>query len=184
MAEAGPVSAIVLAGGRGRRMGNRDKGLIEINGKKLIEHVVSRLQAQVAEFVISCNRNADVYGKYGETVGDREAGFAGPLMGILSAADTASHDLCLVVPCDMPALPADLVGRLFSAIGKHEAAVAHDGDRMQPLVMLVRKRLIAEIGPYLAGGNSSVKGWLEERDIVEVDFSDQPEAFVNVNREP
>ncbi|MBD3647127.1 MAG: molybdenum cofactor guanylyltransferase [Pseudomonadales bacterium] len=181
MADPAPVSAIVLAGGRGRRVGNRDKGLIEVDGKRLIEHVVTRLRHQVAEFIISCNRNVDIYASYGRTVRDRQPGYPGPLMGILSAAEVARHDLCLVTPCDMPSLPTDLVSRFLTAISDHDAAIAHDCDRLQPLVVLLGKPVIAGISQYLKDGNSSVKGWLSDLNCIEVDFSDQADAFINLN---
>lgn len=162
-------------------MGHVDKGLVELDGKRLIEHVIDRIRDHVNELIISCNRNLDEYQRYGAVVPDREAGFPGPLMGVLSASTQASTSLCLVVPCDMPGLPDDLCPRLVAGLGSHDACVVHDGHRLQPLVALIRQQVIASIDEYLSSGNSSVKGWLDRIDTVTVDFSDQPDAFKNVN---
>lgn len=176
-----PVSAIILAGGRGSRMGYVDKGLVELDGKRLIEHVIDRIRDYVNELIISCNRNLDEYQRYGAVVPDREPGFPGPLMGILSASTQVSTSLCLVVPCDMPGLPEDLCRRLVAGLGSHDACVVHDGHRLQPLVALIRRQVIGSIDDYLSSGNSSVKGWLDRIGTVTLDFSDQPNAFKNIN---
>ncbi len=163
-------------------MGGRDKGLVQVGGRPLIEAVTERLGDQVDELVISCNRNYDEYRRYGKPVPDREAGFPGPLMGVLSASAQVGSDYCLIVPCDLPALPRDLRARLEAELGDHDIAVAHDGDRLQVLVFLARKASLTDIEDYLKYGDNSVKGWIAKLDAVTVDFSDCPGSFKNVNR--
>ncbi|MEX2490100.1 MAG: molybdenum cofactor guanylyltransferase, partial [Pseudomonadales bacterium] len=133
------VSGIVLAGGRGSRMGFADKGLVELDGVRLIEHVIRRIRDDVSELIISCNRNFDEYKQYGIVVEDNRPGFPGPLAGILSAAAQVTSPICLVVPCDMPHLPENLCQKLMAQLNAHSACVVHDGYRLQPLVMLLRK---------------------------------------------
>lgn len=176
-----PVTGIVLAGGRGSRMGHVDKGLVELDGKRLVEHVIDRIRDHVDELIISCNRNLEIYQQYGTVVPDRNPGFPGPLMGILSAAEEVSSPLCLVVPCDMPRLPDDLCPRLLSTLGTHELCLVHDGQRLQPLVALLKSEVTDSIEEYLLAGNSSVMGWIERLDAVTLDFSDKSHAFDNIN---
>lgn len=176
-----PVTGIVLSGGRGSRMGHVDKGLVELDGKRLIEHVIDRIRDQVSELIISCNRNLDIYQQYGTVVPDKIPGFPGPLTGILSASSEVSSPLCLVVPCDMPNLPEDLCPRLLSTLGTHQACIVHDGQRLQPLVALLKSEVAESIEEYLRSGNRSVMGWIERLDAVTLDFSDKPHAFDNIN---
>ena len=132
------LTGMVLAGGEGRRMGGRDKGLEPFAGLPLVGHVVKRLEGQVAELLINANRNADAYRFFADRViadlvmDGAEGGFKGPLMGIYSGLRAAKTPWLLVVPCDSPALPDDLVARMVKGIGQHDIAVAFDGDRLHP----------------------------------------------------
>lgn len=109
------ITGVILAGGRGRRMGGVDKGLLELRGRPLAAWVAERLAPQVDELLVSANRNGERYAAIGyRVVGDRIPGFAGPLAGLHAALKVAAHQLVATVPCDSPFLPADLVLRLFS----------------------------------------------------------------------
>ena len=111
------ITGVVLAGGLGRRMGGSDKGLEELRGRPLAAWVVERLAPQVDELLISANRNGGRYAALGHRVlGDRIAGFAGPLAGLHAALEAAAHPLVATVPCDSPFLPGDLISRLLSAL--------------------------------------------------------------------
>lgn len=177
------VSGLVLAGGQGRRMGGRDKGLEPFAGRTLIDHALDRLRPQVAQLLINANRNLDIYARFGKVVTDREGGYQGPLMGIWSGLCVADQPWVVVVPCDSPSLPGDLVPRLLAGRGDCEIAVAHDGERAHPVVALLRRELAEDLGDALAAGERKIDRWYGRHAWCHVDFSDCPEAFANLNTE-
>lgn len=135
------VTGLILAGGQGRRMGGRDKGLEPLAGRPLVAHVLDRLAGQLAGVMINANRHLDRYADYGDRlITDLEGGYQGPLMGIYSGLRAADTPWVLVVPCDTPALPMDLVPRLVAGLNDCDIAVAHDGERLHPVVALLRTR--------------------------------------------
>lgn len=178
------VTGVVLAGGRGRRMGGQDKGLVEFRGRALIEWVLEALDPQVDALLINANRNQARYAAYGyPVVMDELADYQGPLAGFAAALRAAPTELLLTVPCDGPLLPADLVQRLRTAMERGEAdiAVAHDGRRMQPVYALLRVSLLPSLESFLAAGERKIDRWYERHVCASVDFSDRPETFANVN---
>jgi molybdopterin-guanine dinucleotide biosynthesis protein A len=178
------VTGLILAGGQGRRMGGRDKGLERLGGRALVSHVQARLAGRVAEILISANRHLETYRRLTErVVSDVEEGFQGPLMGIYSGLCAATTPWVLVVPCDTPALPGDLVERMAAGIGGHRIAVAHDGERLHPVVALLERALADDLHIALAAGERKVGRWYDRHAWTAVDFSDRPEAFVNLNTE-
>ena len=178
------VTGLVLAGGSGTRMGGIDKGLAVHDGRALVASVTERLAPQVGQILISCNRNHASYLAYASAVvSDSRAGFQGPLAGIESCRGRLGTPLLAVVACDTPALPVDLVDRLARGLGaENGCAFANDGQRAQYLFALIRRRSLATLAPYLDAGGRSVKGWYELINARAIDFSDQPAAFININR--
>lgn len=178
------VTGVVLAGGLARRMGGSDKGVIPLAGRPMIEYVIDALRPQVDHLLINVNRNHQDYGRYGlQLITDPVEGFLGPLAGIAAALE-ASHDpLVLTVPCDGPWVPADLRRRLSLRLEESGAAVcvAHDGKRIQPVFGLFRATLMPGIRAFLESGERRLLDWLYAQEFVWADFSDHPEAFVNVN---
>ena len=178
------VTGLILAGGEGRRMGGRDKGLEPFRGAALVSHVQARFAGRVAEVLISANRHLDDYRQLaGRVVPDAQGGFQGPLMGIYSGLLAADTPWVLVVPCDTPALPDDLVARLVAGIGDHRIAVAHDGERLHPVVMLLERSLAEDLYAALQAGERKVGRWVERHAWTAIDFSDCPDAFINLNSE-
>lgn len=178
------VTAVVLAGGMARRMGGVDKGWMELNGKPLIRHVLETVQPQVKSCLINANRSLDAYGTLGmPVVCDLEGDFQGPLMGIATGLYHANTDWVLFVPCDSPYLPPNLVGRLLSKAEEGaEIVVAHDGQRLQPVVSLIKRDLLDSLQATLVKGERKIDRWYALHNMVTADFSDHKEAFVNVNR--
>jgi molybdopterin-guanine dinucleotide biosynthesis protein A len=175
-----PITGLVLAGGQGRRMGGRDKGLVEYQGKPLVDHVIQRLVPQVDELLISANRNLDEYGQRGyRIVVDTLPGFQGPLAGLLAGLQAASHEWVLTVPCDMPQLPEDLAVRLMAARHGYSIVVAEDGSRLHPAVMLIHKRLADKLADYLQSGMRSVHGFQESAGFATARFG--PADMANLN---
>ncbi len=181
---AGEITGLVLAGGRARRMGGEDKGLIPLAGRALVEHVLDALRPQVSELLINANRNQARYAGFGAAVvADTHDGFLGPLAGMAAGLAAAATPLLVCVPCDSPCLPPDLVARLAGRLHAADAdlAVAHDGERLQPVFVLLRVSLRARLEQYLASGERKIDRWYAGLACEQVDFSDAPEAFRNVN---
>ncbi|MBN2885311.1 MAG: molybdenum cofactor guanylyltransferase [Chromatiaceae bacterium] len=178
------VTAVILAGGAARRMGGRDKGLLDLAGRALIDWTLAALRPQVGAILISANRHLDHYGRFGYPVlADDLDGFQGPLAGIRRAFQALRTPWLLVLPCDAPLLPADLLARLSAALREAHAplAIAHDGTRDQPAHALLSQRLAPSLEQALADGERSLAAWQSRHPIARADFSDLPQAFANLN---
>jgi len=178
------ISGVFLAGGQARRMGGQDKGLIHYQQRPLIEHALERLAPQVNSIAINANRNLKQYQSYGHPVfSDQLSGFQGPLAGISSALQHSTTPFLLVVPCDSPHLPLNLASRLFESLIKERAdiSIAFDGQRNQPLFMLLKQNRQASLESYLQTGGLAVYQWLKTEKVAISDFSDQTSAFQNIN---
>lgn len=178
------ITGVVLAGGRGARMDGADKGLVPLAGKPLVEHVLARLAPQVSRVVINANRNVDRYAAFGHPVVLDEIGdFAGPLAGVHATLAYVTTRHVVTVPCDVPALPHDLVTRLCAALAASEAAVAvaRTGAQAQPVFALYeRAAVLASLTAFLRGGGRKVEAWHATLAHVTVDFGDSV-AFRNIN---
>jgi molybdopterin-guanine dinucleotide biosynthesis protein A len=178
-------SAIVLCGGLGRRVGGVDKGRLPWGGSTLVENVLARIAPQVDDIVISANRSRDWYEGLGyPVIADRRPGFQGPLAGLEAALPVCRHALTLVVCCDTPDLPDDLLERLVGPLEDPSVDVcfASDGERDHYLVAVLRTSLRASLTRYLDGDRRSVRGWYAELHCATADFSAQPSALRNINR--
>lgn len=178
------VSGVILAGGKARRMGGVDKGLIEINGHAMIEYVLNTLKPQVFEVLINANRNITLYKKFTHNVvSDQLEDFQGPLAGIAACMAITKTSYICTCPCDGPLIARDLVARLYSAFkDRHiEIAVAHDGKRMQPVYALIDCKLQNNLVEYLETGERKIDHWFAQHNCKEVDFSDKQDCFMNIN---
>lgn len=178
------VTGLVLAGGQARRMGGVDKGLVELSGRPMIEHVLDALRPQVGPLLINANRNVDRYAAYGHpVVSDTLQGYLGPLAGVLAALQRLATEFLVTVPCDAPLVAPDLVRRLYDACVTQDAdlAVATDGQRQQPVFLLLRAGTAPSLESYLAGGGRKIDAWFARMRLAEADFGDALDTFVNVN---
>jgi molybdopterin-guanine dinucleotide biosynthesis protein A len=178
------ISALILSGGRATRMGGVDKGLVIFQQKPLVQHVIDRLVPQVDEIIINANREIKQYQSLSYPVlQDETADFIGPLAGFNLGLQHAKHDYLLTVPCDSPLLPLDLAQRLHSSLLKHDADVAvatSDGDA-HPVFALCKKSVLPSLTSYLQQGGRKVSAWQKSLHYIEVDFSDNSDAFYNLN---
>jgi molybdopterin-guanine dinucleotide biosynthesis protein A len=181
------ITAVILAGGLGRRMGGLDKGLQLIHGKPMVQHVMNRLQPQVGKVLINANRHLDDYKGFGVPIcSDSISGYVGPLAGIHAALLQTNTPYLVSVPCDSPLLPNDLVSRLSVAVSEHnaDAAVVVTGDSEQrqrhPVFLLLKSDLRSSLEHYLNNGGRKVDDWLTSLNCVDVPFDDEA-AFTNVN---
>jgi len=178
------ITGVILAGGEARRMGGQDKGLIQLGGQPLIEHVLATLKPQVGKIIINANRNHDSYGKYAlPIVADELEGFNGPLAGMASCMRHIDTEYMVTVPCDSPYVPRDLVSRLSQQLQSDDAeiSVAHNGERMQPVFSLMKCDLLDSLLVYLNQGHRKIDRWYEQHKLAITDFSDAPETFININ---
>ena len=182
------VTGLILAGGRGSRMGGTDKGLQPLRGMPMAMHVLWRLAPQVIDVVINANRNLGAYEGFGRTVvPDASADFQGPLAGMLAGLPYCETEGMMVVPCDTPHLPSDLVARLLEAAERVDAPVAMpvtveaDGRRQtHPVFLLIRGDLYDSLSVFMQNGGRKIDAWTGSIGAIEVPFDD-PAAFFNAN---
>ncbi|MDL2357283.1 MAG: molybdenum cofactor guanylyltransferase MobA [Pseudomonadota bacterium] len=182
------ISALILAGGRGSRMGHVDKGLQAFRGTTMVQHVLERLAPQVGSIAINANQNLDAYAAFGAPVWpDETSGFAGPLAGLEAGLRHCATPYLVSAPCDSPFLPRDLAARLFHALQSQGADVAlavtqEAGMRKQPhpVFCLVKTSLLPVLSRYLLEGGRKMDGWYAGLTVAEVVFDDS-EAFRNIN---
>lgn len=178
------ISAIILSGGRATRMNGVDKGLVLLQQKPLIQHVIDCLVPQVDEILINANREITQYQTFGYLVlQDEVEDFLGPLAGFSLGLQHAKHDYLLTVPCDSPLLPLDLAQRLMAGLieNKADIAVASSDDSAHPVFCLCRKSVLPSLMDYLQQGERRVSTWQKSQKYIEVDFSDVTDAFINLN---
>ncbi|GMQ83589.1 MAG: molybdenum cofactor guanylyltransferase [Gammaproteobacteria bacterium] len=180
------ISALVLAGGRGNRMGGMDKGLISIAGKPAIEHVLQRLRPQLETILISANRNLERYARYGyPVIEDTLSEFPGPLAGIAAGLHACNTKYLLCMPVDAPLLGDQYVVRMKTCLEKTggPACVAEFNGKPEPVFCLLHKCHEQTLLEYLGQGKRSVQVWLKKIGAHVVDFNDSPDQFININLE-
>ena len=180
------ITGLILAGGRGTRMGSVDKGLQLFRGIPMVQHVTTRLRPQVSCLMINANRNLAEY----ETIctpvwPDAMQDFPGPLAGLQTGLMHCRTSLLVTAPCDSPFVPRDLVSRLLSGLtDKCDIAVAVTGsaDRVQsqPVFCLVKSSLLQHLTNYLHNGGRKFDAWYATLSVAQVHFEDEA-AFRNIN---
>jgi molybdenum cofactor guanylyltransferase len=184
MIETHQVTAVILAGGKGRRYAGTDKGLMTFNGQPLIKHILTAIIPQVENILINANRNLETYEKFGfPVIQDNLEDFQGPLAGFAVALQNARSDYIVTLPCDGPFIPHDYVKRLVTALQTEnsEIAVAHDGTRLQPVHALLPVSLLDSLMRFLQSGDRKIDRWYASHRMALADFSDQQETFKNIN---
>jgi molybdopterin-guanine dinucleotide biosynthesis protein A len=196
MIELRDISAIILAGGRGTRMGGVDKGLQNFHGKPLALHAASRLKIQqggpLGAVMFNANRNLADYAAFGLPVWpDGLADYAGPLAGFQIGLQHCETDYLLTLPCDTPLFPLDLAQRLALALEREDAEIAmvaapeEDGQlRAQPVFCLLQRELLESLVRFTANGGRKVDQWTARHKTVLVHFGapgDDSQAFFNAN---
>jgi molybdopterin-guanine dinucleotide biosynthesis protein A len=189
------ITGLILAGGRGSRMGGTDKGLQNFHGLPLALQTLMRLQLQslpLQEVLINANRNLAAYESLGVPVWpDSIDGFAGPLAGFQTGLERCETPLLLTVPCDTPLFPLDLVERLYTAMNAQEAditmAAATEADgtvRPQPVFCLLKTDLLESLVKFTQGGGRKIDAWTGQHRCAIVPFDlpgDSTQAFANAN---
>ena len=188
------ITAVILAGGRGSRMGGVDKGLQNFNGVPLALHALLRLSPQVGDVMINANRNLAAYESFGVPVwpdATSMGDYAGPLAGFITGLERCETPYLLTVPCDTPLFPHDLVARLADALEKQSAdfAVAsapeEDGQtRAQPVFCLMGTHMLESLQRFTQSGGRKIDAWTAQHKVAHVAFNlpdDDAKAFFNAN---
>ena len=187
MIDFSQITGLVLAGGRGSRMGGVDKGLQTHLGVPLALHALLRLAPQVGEVMINANRNLGAYESMGASVWpDALPDYPGPLAGFLAGLEHCATPFMATVPCDSPRFPEDLVARLAERLEADDAELAmaateEDGElRLQPVFCLMRATVVESLARFTASGRRKIDAWTATLRTVTVSFDDAS-AFVNAN---
>lgn len=168
-----PLSALILAGGAGRRMQGQDKGWLLWQGAPLVEHAINRLRGRASEILISANRNQADYAALGcRVLQDDTPGYPGPLQGLRQGLRHAREDWLFTQPVDAPLLPDDIIERLWQARNSSSLVMARSPSGPQPLVSLCRRELLPLLDAYLARGERRVQGWYADIPHTWVDFTE------------
>ena len=187
MIDTSHITGLILAGGRGSRMGGVDKGLQAHLGMPLAMHALLRLSPQVGELMINANRNLAAYESMGAPVWpDVLPDYPGPLAGFLTGLEHCATPYLATVPCDSPHFPEDLVARLADRLDAEDAEIAiaatrEDGElRLQPVFSLMRATVMESLARFTSGGQRKIDAWTATLRQVAVEFDDAA-AFVNAN---
>jgi len=182
--DSSDVTAVILAGGQGRRMGGQDKGLLDFGGRLLIEIIIEALENQRIDIVINANRNQSTYQSYGyPVISDDLKDFQGPLAGFASAMAAVKTKFILTLPCDSPMLADNFVERFIESHNREQApvCVAHDGERLQPVYALIDTGLLDDLKRFLQIGERKIDRWYAQYSYASVDFSTATSMFENIN---
>ena len=181
MIKAADITALLLCGGKGARLGGQDKPLLSLGSDKIIDHLLTRLKPQTGEVVISCSRNVARYEAYESRIVVDEAPDEGPLGGLQSAFKAVNTEWALTCPGDIPFLTRELVTRLSLDAERQGVAVPFADNERQNLCLLINRKRRNELVAFYAQGGRAVKRWLDIASIQSTDLSELGSSFFNVN---
>lgn len=180
------ITGVILAGGRSKRMGGQNKGLLHVHGQPMIKLIIDQLAPQVNNIIVNANRNIEQYNIFNYPIvsDDESHDYYGPLAGMLCAMQhNNTRDYILSVPCDSPFFPTDLSERLLTQLLNNNAdiCVVHDGERMQPVFALIKTCLADSLQKFLDNGDRKIDLWYKQHHTVLSDFSDCKNISLNIN---
>ncbi|UPF06022.1 molybdenum cofactor guanylyltransferase MobA [Pseudomonas mosselii] len=178
-----PCSILILAGGRGQRMGGRDKGLVAWRGEPLVAHVQRAVRALSDDLVISCNRNQAAYAAYADQlVNDADADFPGPLAGVISGLKVARHEWVVVLACDAPLIDRALIEDLLAlAVAQDSAAMVRQGGYWQPMFSVLPRRLLPLLEQAWQAGERSLQKALLQANVQGLECIEDDPRLSNFN---
>lgn len=180
------AGAVILAGGLARRMQGIDKGLVEVAGRSMAAWALAAVKPTVHQLVINANRNHDKYGLLGvSVVADNIEGHVGPLAGLSAGITALQCDYVFMCPCDSPFVDGELVSKLGMACSNSQTdiAVAHDGERMQPVFCMVKSEVLTSLNAFLLSGERKIDRWYATLNTEQVDCRQFQASFQNINTE-
>lgn len=178
-----PCSVLILAGGRGQRMGGRDKGLLEWRGEPLVAHIHRTVRPLSDDLVISCNRNQQAYAAYADQlVGDAEADFPGPLAGVIAGLKAARHEWVVLLACDAPLVDRALIAALLeAAVASDSAAMVRQGGYWQPMFSVLPRRVLPVLERAWAAGERSLQKALLREAVQGLECAEDDRRLSNFN---
>ncbi|WP_313428885.1 molybdenum cofactor guanylyltransferase MobA [Pseudomonas sp.] len=178
-----PCSALILAGGRGQRMGGRDKGLLQWRGEPLVAHIHHTVRPLTDDLVISCNRNQQAYAAYADQlVGDAEADFPGPLAGVIAGLKAARHEWVVLLACDAPLVDRALIAALLEvAVASDSAAMVRQGGYWQPMFSVLPRRVLPVLEQAWAAGERSLQKALLREAVQGLECAEDDRRLSNFN---
>ncbi|MEN5236692.1 MULTISPECIES: molybdenum cofactor guanylyltransferase MobA [Pseudomonas] len=178
-----PCSILILAGGRGQRMGGRDKGLLPWRGEPLVAHVQRVVRGLSDDVVISCNRNQELYRPYADQlVGDAEADFPGPLAGVIAGLTVARHEWVVLLACDAPLVDQVLIEDLLKLAVEHDsAAMVRQGGYWQPMFSVLSRRVLPVLEQAWAAGERSLQKALLVEAVQGLECAQDDQRLSNFN---
>ncbi len=178
-----PCSILILAGGRGQRMGGRDKGLVDWRGEPLVAHVQRVVRPLSDDLVISCNRNQQAYRAYADQlVGDAEADYPGPLAGVIAGLKVARHEWVALLACDAPLVDGGLIEDLLRlAVTSDSAAMVRQGGYWQPMFSVLPRRMLPVLEQAWAAGERSLQKALLHEAVQGLECADDDRRLSNFN---
>jgi len=183
---ADSVTAVILAGGMGRRMNGADKGLVKLKNHQMTGLIIDILKPNVDEIIINANRNVAEYETFGEkVVSDSLEGYQGPLAGFEAGMAAASTQWLFTCPCDSPLQSPQLLPYMLKSVISENAdiGVAHDGQRTHPVFSLLKTDLLSSLQHYLQSGERKIDRWFDQHKLHTVDCSQYASSFININTE-
>ena len=181
MIKPADITALLLCGGKGARLGGQDKPLLSLGSDKIIDHLLTRLKPQTGEIIISCSRNVARYEAYEVRIVVDESPDEGPLGGLQSAFKAVNTEWALTCPGDIPFLTRDLVTRMSLDAERQGVAVPFADNERQNLCLLINRQRRNELVAFYAQGGRAVKRWLDFASIQSTDLSELGSSFFNVN---
>ncbi|ARE82367.1 molybdenum cofactor guanylyltransferase [Roseovarius mucosus] len=191
---------VILAGGQATRMGGGDKGLLALDDRPILAHVIDRLGPQVGAMALNANGEPARFAAFGLPVlPDPIPGFAGPLVGVLAGLDWAAGqgaDIIVTVAADTPFFPTDLVAHLtgvaegmahplvLAATPRSDTetkSMSDSGLIRHPTFGLWPTALRHDLRAALLDGLRKVVLWTDKHDGREAVFDDALDPFFNVN---
>ncbi|WP_296229769.1 molybdenum cofactor guanylyltransferase MobA [Pseudomonas sp. UBA4617] len=178
-----PCSILILAGGRGQRMGGRDKGLVDWHGVPLVAHVQRVVRPLSNDLVISCNRNQAAYRAYADQlVGDAEADYPGPLAGVIAGLKVARHEWVVLLACDAPLVDQGLIEDLLRlAVTSDSAAMVRQGGYWQPMFSVLPRRVLPVLEQAWAAGERSLQKALLRENVQGLECAEGDRRLSNFN---
>ena len=176
------LTALILAGGQSSRMDGKDKGLMKIDNKFVIQHLHTLANKFCENVLVNVNRNFNKYKDFGfNTCSDLIDGYQGPLAGIYTGLKQTNTDYLITLPCDGPFINESYFKKMIKLDENFDINVAFDGHRLQPVYCLLKKNLGESLGLFLQSGERKIDKWFELCSVNLINFSNNEEIFININ---
>ncbi|MDA9556126.1 molybdenum cofactor guanylyltransferase [Vibrio sp.] len=175
------IKWMILAGGKGSRLNNQDKGLVIVHNKTIVEHIIHQLNVPKHQLLINANRNHSIYAQYATVTPDLSNDYLGPLAGIQSGMSTCDTEWLGVLPCDGPNLPKEFTTKMLNNVSASKIHIAFDGEHTQPTYAVYHTSLLPELNAFLKAGHRRLQQFQNSHSPHLIDFSQDKNDFKNIN---